>query len=385
MSRLSELYQWFDQVKQNLPHLSAAQANGVALWSAANILSSICSLSHAETVLFGLCGQPLNTLRQRLREFYKDADHKCGPNRRELDVSVCFSSLLRWVASCTGNGPIALAVDASNFKDNFTLLCVSVLVRGCAVPVAWRVVRCTAKGSWQPIWKELLQSLKGAIGNERFVLVMADRGLYAKWLFTEITSLGWHPFLRINPIGNFTPNHMSEGPMCGFIPVVGDYFSTQGTAFRGKCKLECTILIYNDGARQPFIVLTDLPPQKSNPLWYGMRFWIERQFKTLKSAAMQLERSRIQAPDRFERILLPAAVALIYEIAAACAQEDAGNPDYNIPPSQRQRMSGTMSRRHSLPKMGAAILKPMLIAGTKLTMFILSPEPNLKYGIYNST
>ena len=33
------------------------------------------------------------------------------------------------------------------------------------------------------------------------MLVCADRGLYAKWLFERIVSLGWHPLLRINAQG----------------------------------------------------------------------------------------------------------------------------------------------------------------------------------------
>ena len=37
------------------------------------------------------------------------------------------------------------------------------------------------------------------------VIVLADRGLYAPWLFRRITRLGWHPFLRINTGGSFRP------------------------------------------------------------------------------------------------------------------------------------------------------------------------------------
>jgi len=29
------------------------------------------------------------------------------------------------------------------------------------------------------------------------IRVLADRGLYARWLFRRIVRLGWHPFLRI--------------------------------------------------------------------------------------------------------------------------------------------------------------------------------------------
>jgi hypothetical protein len=33
------------------------------------------------------------------------------------------------------------------------------------------------------------------------VIVLADRGLYAKWLFEAIVELNWHPFLRVNTQG----------------------------------------------------------------------------------------------------------------------------------------------------------------------------------------
>ena len=37
------------------------------------------------------------------------------------------------------------------------------------------------------------------------MIVLADRGLYARWLFRRIMRLGWHPFLRINTGGPFAP------------------------------------------------------------------------------------------------------------------------------------------------------------------------------------
>lgn len=54
------------------------------------------------------------------------------------------------------------------------------------------------KGSWRPHWESLLAGLKGRIPAGWQVLVLADRGLYARWLYTAIVACGWHPFLRIN-------------------------------------------------------------------------------------------------------------------------------------------------------------------------------------------
>ncbi len=35
------------------------------------------------------------------------------------------------------------------------------------------------------------------------VLVMADRGLYAAWLYQAIQANGWHPFLRVKKALSF--------------------------------------------------------------------------------------------------------------------------------------------------------------------------------------
>ncbi|MEG4112951.1 MULTISPECIES: hypothetical protein [unclassified Microcoleus] len=57
-----------------------------------------------------------------------------------------------------------------------------VLYRGCAIPVAWKIVEATAKGAWQPYWLQLLDVFMGCIPSNWKVIVAADRGLYADWL-----------------------------------------------------------------------------------------------------------------------------------------------------------------------------------------------------------
>ena len=41
--------------------------------------------------------------------------------------------------------------------------------------------------------------------------MLAEWGLYARWLFQRITRLGWHPFVRINPGGPFRPQGQVRG------------------------------------------------------------------------------------------------------------------------------------------------------------------------------
>jgi hypothetical protein len=52
--------------------------------------------------------------------------------------------------------PLALAMDASTRGQRFPMLSSSVVVRGWASPVAWRVVEATRAGAWRPHWEALL-------------------------------------------------------------------------------------------------------------------------------------------------------------------------------------------------------------------------------------
>ncbi len=76
---------------------------------------------------------------------------------------------------------IVIALDASTLKKRFTVLCISVVYRGCAIPVAWKIVGAEEKGSWQPIWISLLSHLQASVPSTWTVLVLTDRGLYAPW------------------------------------------------------------------------------------------------------------------------------------------------------------------------------------------------------------
>jgi hypothetical protein len=135
--------------------------------------------------LFALVVQPkAGTVAQRLRAWYLEAQHKSGDQRRDLEVTRCFAPLLRWIVqSLSGSsGQLALALDATSLGERWTVLAVSGLVRGGAIPVAWKVLPAHAKGSWRPHWESLLIHLAGSVPDDWLVVVLADRGLYARWL-----------------------------------------------------------------------------------------------------------------------------------------------------------------------------------------------------------
>lgn len=100
---------------------------------------------------------------------------------------------------------MALTIDASRLGDRFVVLAICVVYRGNAIPGAWTLLPAGQKGAWRGTWLHMLRQLKPAIPRDWTVVVLADCGLYARWLFRRIVRLGWHPFLRINKGSTFRP------------------------------------------------------------------------------------------------------------------------------------------------------------------------------------
>jgi hypothetical protein len=115
------------------------------------VMSRSSSLTQVSTFIGRLNQEKPNTVRQRLKEWYQEAKAKKGQKRSQLEVSSCFAPLLRWVLSLLPADcqHLPLALDATNIKQNFTVLSINVLYRGCAIPIAWKVVKATEKGAWQ--------------------------------------------------------------------------------------------------------------------------------------------------------------------------------------------------------------------------------------------
>ncbi len=88
-----------------------------------------------------------NSRRQYLREWLYDGSDRARPGKTELDVSLCFAPLLRWVLAWWRSGRLALAIDPTLKGDDTTAIVISVVYRGCAIPVAWRIMRANRPGA----------------------------------------------------------------------------------------------------------------------------------------------------------------------------------------------------------------------------------------------
>ncbi len=199
---------------------------------------------------------------------------------------------------------MALALDATTFGQRFTVLCVSVLVNGCAIAVAWKVLAYKQKGSWQPYWQALHKQLDGVIPADWRVLVLADRGLSAPWLSRQIVAQDWHPFLRINVGAKACLKGSDRWEwLAHWMPTVGQQWAGRVDCFAEKAnRLECTLLICQEpGYAQAWVIVTDLRPEQVQAAWYRLRTWIEGGFKEVKRGQWGWQHTKMLDPERAAR------------------------------------------------------------------------------------
>jgi hypothetical protein len=270
MSCHPRVTEWTTIIQTHLPHVTKPHATVLALWSLGMVRARSCALTAVRAFLATWLGRQEPAVRQPWREFCSEASAKRGPTRCALAVEPCFVPLLAWGVAQWEGTPVALALAATTLGTRLTVLALSGVSRGWAIPVAWTVLAATATQAWRREWWRMRRQVRRALPRSWTVLVLADRGLYARWLFRRLTRLGWPPFLRINTGGTCRPQGQVRGvPLQTLVPQPGTTWQGTGIAFQGRHRpRHGTLLACGEaGDKDPWLLLTDLPPETTPACW----------------------------------------------------------------------------------------------------------------------
>jgi hypothetical protein len=383
MSRHEALSDWTRELSSHMSHLSKPQAAVLAMWSYGIAVTRTCSCYTVAMFLAILLKRKMNTVRQQLREWCYDGADKRGTRRQQLDVEASFAPLLRWVVHVWVGTTMALAMDATSLGDRFVVLSISVVYRGMGIPVAWTVLTAQRKGAWREHWLRILEQVRPALPAEWTVLVLADRGMYARWLYRRIVRLGWHPFLRINQRAKFQPAGQQHWYwLTELLSQVGTCWQGEGTAFSSKDHHQrCTLVAWwGEGHEEAWFIITDLPSEGCQATWYALRAWCEQGFKCIKRGGWQWQHTRMSDPARVTRLWLALAVATLWMVSLGSDLEVGPSPELPDLPDLRPILAIAVTtirqRRTRLFRLGWLWLIVQLITSQPLPLpQRLIPEP----------
>jgi hypothetical protein len=255
---------------------------------------------------------------------------------------------------------------------------VSVLYRGSALPVAWVILPGNAPGPWLGPILRLLRRLRPAVPAGLTVLVLADRGLWSPRLWKRVRDLGWHPLLRVQGRVTFTPE---GGTRCAARELVrpGEAWVGRGrlgAPHKGRYRTVTLVAVWTAVQREPWAVVTDLPPARVGVSWYALRMWVELGFRALKGVGWQWQHTRRTDPRRTARHWLVLAVATLWVLAHGTRAEDAQR--VGVAPARLRTPpapSGAKRRIVSLFRLGVQCLRRLLGRGRLWRRLWLAPEP----------
>jgi len=232
-----------------------------------------------------------------------------------IRVGGLYDPLIQSALSGWGDNTLYLALDTSRLFEEYCLIRISVIFRGRAVPVVWKVIEHKSNTVAYEVYKELLDAAAKLLPGGVQVVFLADRGFADTNLMGHVRELGWHFRIRIKcsflvyqegafrSVDEF-PLQPGEAVFLNHVCLTWQKYGPVHVA-----------LGYSPDGKERWYVASDEPVSIETFQEYGLRSDIEENFLDDKSNGFQLESSKIRSAEGLERLCMVIAVATLYLVS----------------------------------------------------------------------
>lgn len=281
-----------------------------------------------------------------------------------------YGPLIQQALAEWGENALYLALDTSMLWGKYCLIRISVIYRGRAIPLVWKVLEHQSSAVAFEDYKELIN--KAALLLYPFncqVVFLADRGFADTALMAHLSKLGWKWRIRLK--GSFWVYRTGK-PRCKastVTPAVGHAIFWHHV-FITEQQYGPVHLAF---ARHPqsnefWIVVSNEATDMFTFEEYGLRFDIEENFLDDKSNGFQLESSLIRRAEALSRLCFVLAITTLYLVSQGVAVVEQG---------KRRWVDPHWFRGNSYLKIGWKWVKRALSRGLDLLDYLrLSSHPD---------
>ena len=287
-----------------------------------------------------------------------------------IEVHSLYAPLLEQALREWDRKTLYVALDTSMLWDTYCIVRLSLIYRGRAIPVVWKVLQHGSSSVSLQDYQELLdraaQLLFPFFCN---VIFLADRGSADTALMGHLRRLGWHWRIRIKvSFWVFRPGQrprkvnnirLSAGHPIFWhnVQITQERFDNVHLALGRPV-----------GSKERWAVVSDEPTDLETFQEYGLRFDIEENFLDDKSNGFQLEASLIRSTKALDRLCLVLATATLYLVSQGTQVVQEG---------KRRLVDPHWFRGSSYLKIGWDWVKRALSRGEALIRRLnLSPKPD---------
>ena len=215
---------------------------------------------------------------------------------------------------------IRVILDPTDLAEDLTIVQLAVAYRGRALPLAWMTV-AIQPGSVQAAIRSLFAELQTWLPAETRVYLIGDREFHGEDMLELIQAQGWIPVVRTK--GNLiieqddgTRTHVADlAPQPGQRAFYQHVFLTDwGWGPYSLSVASAAPAQRGAKGEDPWFIVSTEPAGPVILNLYGVRMWADEMFRDLKSHGFHLEQTRLERPERLDRLMLALALAYWWAI-----------------------------------------------------------------------
>jgi hypothetical protein len=233
-----------------------------------------------------------------------------------IEVHQLYGPLIQQALIEGGNNILYLALDTSTLWDTYCIVRISIIYRGRAIPIVWKVIQHSSSSVAYDVYKDVVDQVVTLLPCQCKVIFLADRGFADTHLMDHLQRLTWHWRIRIQrSFWLYRRGHRPcQGSRIALSRGETRFWSAVSITRSRYGPVHLALARRHDGKEYWFVV-SDEPTDMKTFEEYGLRFDIEENFLDDKSNGFQLESSLIRSAAALERLCLVLAITTLYLVA----------------------------------------------------------------------
>jgi hypothetical protein len=237
-------------------------------------------------------------------------------HNQRIDVHGLYGPLIQQAIAEWGTNVLYLALDTSLLWDAYCIVRISLIYRGRAIPMVWKVLQQPSSSVAYEAYSDVLDNAMSLLPLPCQVVFLADRGFADTHLMEHLKRLNWHWRIRIK--SSFwiyrRGRHPCKANRLSLAWGEAQFWHDVNITHSHYGPVHLALARRQDG-KEEWLVVSDEPTTVKTFEEYGLRFDIEENFLDDTSNGFQLESSLIRSAEALERLCLVLAITTLYLVS----------------------------------------------------------------------